>query len=184
MITPDEFMDLRGQHGVLNPLLVAKAGFIQDFDPDRVQGNSIDLRIERVFRVDGGVTIWANGERELPPYIPVGTFLDPKGREMFKFHPDHLYQVEFKEKVDLPHFICALTILRSSMFKSGASSETGLFDSGYRGGTGTVVSVKSPSYIELGASVAQMVFFSSRSAKDYNGYYQDRDDWRVLKGEG
>lgn len=170
--------------GVLNPRYVIERGAISNYSPERIQGNSIDLRVNRVFRIDGGITIYENNERVLPPYEEITPFHDPRvdqsdrrDVEMFSFSRDHLYQVEFFEKVALPEDICAITILRSSLFKSGASGETGLFDSGYEGETGMSLNVKFDSYIERGSAVAQMIFFSTSSAKLYDGRYLDQS-WK------
>lgn len=168
---------------VLNPRDLISQGYITNYDPKLVQGNSIDLRIDRAYKVDGGVTLWRDGHRELPPYVPHETFESPLGQSFFEFSPESLYQVEFMERVEIPEDACSLVVLRSSMFKSGASSEVGLFDSGYKGGCGTVISVKFNSYIEYGAAIAQMIFFSASSAHLYKGFYQNRDDWRVVKEE-
>lgn len=92
---------------------------------------------------------------------------------MYKLEPGQRYQIEFKEQLSLPNDICALTLVRSSMAKSGCTGENGLFDSGYQGGTGMMVSVQDESYIQVGASIAQMIFFETESSRPYNGYYQN-----------
>ena len=58
------------------------------------------------------------------------------------------------------------------MAKSGCTGENGLFDRGYQGAGGMMVSVQAESYIEVGASIAQMLFFEADSSKLYNGFYQ------------
>lgn len=144
--------------------------------PNHIQGNSVDLSVKEVYRIDGGIKIASDGKRELPPYKKVKPKIirwkDGLWRNTFVFSPRHLYQVEFVEQVAIPEDMCGLTFLRSSMFKSGASGETGLFDSGYFGGTGMTISVKFKSQVEVGACIAQMVFFSAESYKMYNGIYQ------------
>ncbi len=125
--------------GVADPRLVVRAGFIQDVSPKQLQGNSIDLKVKDVFRIDGGISLYRSGKRELPEYViqnynPVDF--------MYKLDPQHLYQIEFEETVALPWYLCGITLIRSSMAKSGCSGESGLYDSGYAGSTGMSVSVK------------------------------------------
>ena len=58
------------------------------------------------------------------------------------------------------------------MAKSGCTGENGLFDSGYQGACGMMVSVQEESYIEVGASIAQMLFFYTEASRLYDGFYQ------------
>lgn len=175
-----------GQPGVLNPEKMVRENQITDFDPARIQGNSIDLRIKSVFRIDGGITLHEDNTRELPPYVKEKPFTLPRKNgnvaSYFRLDPQHLYQVEFFESVNLSKDVCALTFLRSSMFKSGASGETGLFDSGYSGGTGMTINVKFQSDIEVGSAIAQLVFFSAISSRSYSGFYRD-GNWKNLSSK-
>lgn len=132
------------------------------------QPNSIDLRIDEVYVIGEGLRLSANGDRELPDYARVEA-----DRGWFKLRSDQLYQIEFEEKVDMPLGVCGITLLRSTMFKSGASGESGLFDSGYRGGTGMTIATRKDVQIERGAPIAQMLFFESEEGSLYSGYYQN-----------
>ena len=91
---------------------------------------------------------------------------------MYRLHPATRYQVEFTAKLNLPEHLCGITLVRSTMAKSGCTGENGLFDSGYEGGCGMMVSVQTESYIEQGASIAQMIFLAANSSKMYSGFYQ------------
>lgn len=163
--------------GVLNPKHIVEAGLIQDFDKDNIKGNSIDLRVKTVYDIQPGL-VMGRDWRRLPNYEE----LSPE-QGSYLLVPGRVYQIEFQERVRLSRRVCALTFLRSTMFKSGSSGETGLFDSGYRGNTGMTVSVVHPTRIELGASIAQMVFLRSHSSKGYDGYYSGRD-WRGAQDSG
>ena len=159
--------------GILNPLEVTKGSYIVDFNPNNIQPNSIDLTVDKVFTMSGTLVLYKDStERKLPDYTPLRTFTY-EGLEMYKLEPGQRYQIEFREQLALPNNICALTLVRSSMAKSGCTGENGLFDSGYHGGTGMMVSVQDESYIQVGASIAQMIFFETESSRPYNGYYQN-----------
>jgi len=158
--------------GVLNPSEVIDRGCIANFRLENVQPNSIDLTVDKVFTMSGTLVLYKDStERKLPDYTPLKTFTY-EGLEMYKLEPGQRYQIEFKEQLNLQGNICALTLVRSSMAKSGCTGENGLFDTGYRGGTGMMVSVQDESYIEVGASIAQMVFLEAAPSRDYNGFYQ------------
>jgi len=159
--------------GILNPLKVVERGCISGVNPNNIQPNSIDLTVDKVFTMSGTLVLYKDStERKLPDYTPLKTFTY-EGLEMYKLEPGQRYQIEFKEQLKLPEDICALTLVRSSMAKSGCTGENGLFDSGYSGGTGMMVSVQDESYIQVGASIAQMIFFEVESSRPYNGYYQN-----------
>lgn len=158
---------------IINPHEIIFSEYITGVNPDNIQPNSIDLTVASVYTISGPLVLFAGKEkrRQLPEYFPLKTFLY-EGVEMFKLEPGYRYQVEFKEVLDLPSSVCGLTLVRSSMAKSGCNGENGLFDSGYKGPCGMMVSVQEESYIEIGASIAQMLFFSTDAAKMYSGFYQ------------
>lgn len=143
--------------------------FLKGWVEENIQPNSYDLRLGRVFRIDGGIKFYANGDKELPPYREQR----PDRNGWFHLVTGSLYQLEFVEIVDLPLDVAAISIMRSSMSKSGASGEVGLYDSGYSGSCGMTVSVRHSCDIERGASVAQLVFFEASACKSYDGDYTD-----------
>lgn len=171
---------LSESRGVIDPLLLIDCGFITGVRAELVQGNSIDLTVRNVYQIDGGVTILKNGHRVIPPYRKIEPEFAIQGaHRVFKFLPQHLYQVEFDQTIQMPRNVMGLTFPRSTMSKSGANCETGLFDSGYQGGIGMTVGVKFESYFEEGAAIAQIAFFRADSNKLYDGYYTN-DQWRKL----
>lgn len=158
---------------VLNPLDVIERGYISNVNRNNIQPNSIDLTVDKVYTMSGTLVLYRDTtNRKLPEYTPLKTFTY-EGLEMYKLEPGQRYQIEFREQLNLREGVCALTLVRSSMAKSGCTGENGLFDTGYRGGTGMMVSVQDESYIEVGASIAQMIFLEADPSKSYNGYYQD-----------
>lgn len=151
----------------------------------QIQPNSIDLTVEKVYEIKGVLALFKDGNRrQLPEYHPIHPFTMeyPEGEsKMFILEPDRRYQVEFNEKLNVPEYLCGITLVRSTMAKSGCSGENGLFDSGYSGPCGMMVSVQDTCYIERGASIAQMIFLKAESSRLYNGYYQNTEsplDWR------
>lgn len=171
---------------VLNPRDLVEQGIVTGVQESCISGNSIDLCIKEVFEITQGIVLHKDGSRRLPDYHRATTVArslhkDGVGRDYWQFVSGKLYQVEFTEQVSLPPDIAGITLMRSSMFKSGAAGEPGLFDSGYTGGTGMSVSVKFTSMVEVGAPIAQMIFLRSDASKSYNGYYQTNDWMRVTQ---
>lgn len=145
-----------------------------NYNEKSFQPNSYDLQTWAVYEICGGVTLYADGSKELPEYRAT----EPEDG-FFTLVPDVLYQVEAHETVKMPHNICGISIMRSSMAKSGASGEIGLYDSGYQGSLGMTVKVKHECRIQEGASIAQVLFFGAMSSHLYEGEYLNAD-WRKI----
>ena len=160
--------------GVINPEHAIALGIIKGPLFEDIQPNSIDLRVSEIYEIQGNLVLYANrNQRELPQYSPIKKFpYSNSVPNMYKLNPGHRYQIEFNAQLEIPADICGVTMVRSTMAKSGCSGENGLFDSGYRGGCGMMISVQSPTYIELDAPVAQILFFKAESHRLYNGFYQ------------
>lgn len=139
-----------------------------DYDPKNCQPNSYDLRTGAIFEICGGVTLYADGGKDLPQYKRV-----PTSQNFFTLFPGVLYQVEALERVEMPEDLCGISIMRSSMAKSGASGEIGLYDSGYKGSLGMTVRVQHLCRIEYAASVAQILFMTADTSCLYEGEYLD-----------
>ena len=155
---------------VLNPQRVASLGVVTDLLQENISCNSIDLRIHRVYEIRGLLDL-TQEERVLPEFVEV------EFDDILELKPHKTYQVEFYEKVHLTSSLCAISILRSTLFKSGASGEVGLYDSGYSGSTGMTITPSIPLRVRRGGSVAQLLVFSCNSNKVYDGFYKD-DNWR------
>lgn len=162
-----------------------------EYKRENVQPNSYDLRLHKVFEIRGGIRFFANGEKQLPPYQEVhpteGLFGYPNPsppEPWFILRKGVLYQLEFYETVSMPSHLAAISVMRSSMSKSGASGEPGLYDSGYIGQCGMTVSVDYQCEIQQGASVAQLIFMTANTSQLYEGEYLDsRWSQRLLDKE-
>jgi dUTP pyrophosphatase len=178
---------------VVNPQWVVDTGYMTGrVEQCLVQPNSLDLTVKDVYEIEGILILQANGERRLPSYTPLSPTTEQvvvcsDGRDhiqflvnVYKLVPGVTYQVEFEQVACLPSTIVGLTFPRSSMSKSGANCECGVFDSGYKGDCGMTLQVSQTCFIERGAAVAQMIFLRADSSRDYQGYYQDKNgSWRT-----
>jgi len=167
---------------IIDPLKIVNENYIANHKESNIQPNSIDLTIAKVYTIHGSLVIYADKEsrRQLPEYTEVKPFLH-EGRLMYKLEPGIRYQVEFQETLAIPSNVCGITLVRSSMAKSGCTGENGLFDSGYYGACGMMVQVQAESFIEVGASIAQMIFFTASTSREYNGFYQGSigpEEWK------
>lgn len=87
------------------------------------------------------------------------------------------YLLVFSETVHLPKSISALVRPRSSLVRSGVSIHTGVWDAGYTGQSGAMMTVSNPDGLHLqeGVRIAQMIFLPLTQADEvgYNGQYQN-----------
>lgn len=160
---------------ILNPRKLRS--ILSKSESSNIGPNSYDLQVETVYEILEGIQIFKDGTRHLPPYREVLPEIDEEGREVFRLRKGHLYQVESIEEVSVPEGVAGITIMRSSMHKSGASGEVGLYDTGYSGKCGMTVSVQFDSIVEKGASIFQLVLFEAREDFLYNGFYKN-EEWK------
>jgi deoxycytidine triphosphate deaminase len=132
-----------------------------------VQSAGVDLKIEKLFMIDGSAYLGTE-ERTLP-----------KPREIdgltFKLAPDTYYLCLTSESVNMPENLIAFILPRSTLFRCGVSLRTAVVDPGYRGAL--TIGIKNEGSQEFrlkrGARIAQIVFCEVKGDADkYSGKYQ------------
>lgn len=170
-----EEIRLKYSRGIVDPRLVIGLNIISEVQEQNIQGNSVDLTVGEVYTSSGDVHLKSSGERKLPTFTLVEPYTSVLGEETYCLQPNEVYQVEFREQVKLPYYLCGITLVRSTLAKSGTSGENGLFDSSYEGSTGMMVTVKNTLYLQKGSPIAQMVFFRSHAkGRPYKGFYKGK----------
>jgi len=157
---------------VINPKQIIEREIITS-EQELVHGpNSVDLKLKTVLRILGGLTVRADGSRDLP--LVEEYKVGPLG--YWQLRPGKVYQLLFEEHVDLPEDVCALTFLRSTFNRSGCVGSSSVFDSGYKGQVGITLATAGETRIEPGARVGQIVFMDAEAAHLYSGFYADGKD--------
>ena len=142
----------------------------------QIQVNGIDFTVREVaeFSSEPGAIDFDNSERRTPRTTPVPT--DGEGWWQL---PSGTFWILYNELVNIPADIFAMARTRSSLLRSGAQIGTALWDSGYSGRSGSLLSVQNPAGIRLrkNARVLQLVFFGLdvASASTYSGRYQNEN---------
>lgn len=96
-------------------------------------------------------------------------------RPVVCFELDHSVYYNFGSnfKIDVKEGYMATLTVRSSLNRNAVLVTSGVWDTGYRGTVGgTIHNQAGITHIEVGARVAQIVFFRADSAKLYDGQYQ------------
>ena len=163
MILNDENLRILIEHGMIENIL--------DIDV-QVTPNGIDLTLKKVEKFTGsGCIDFTNEERKLPateeiPFTDGWVHLSPG-----------CYEVTFNEVVTIPRDAVALARPRSSLLRSGATTESAVWDAGFHGVSISLLVVYNPHGISLqkNARLLQLFFvkMSQEAQKTYQGIYQE-----------
>ena len=140
----------------------------------QIQMNGVDLTLAEVSRFGAGRgrVDFDNSSRRVPSPEPLAP--DRDGVHRLAAGP---YWVRYNEVVNVPADVFAIGRTRSSLLRSGAQIGTALWDSGYRGRSGSLLTVHHPDGLELArnARILQLVFFrlAAPAERTYAGAYQD-----------
>jgi deoxycytidine triphosphate deaminase len=134
---------------------------------ENVQGAGYDLKIEKLFLVDGPGFLGTE-ERRLPELREVEELT-------FKLAPDKYYLCLTRESVNMPEDLIAFILPRSTLFRCGVSLRTAVVDPGYKGALTLGIKNEGAREFKLkqGARIAQIVFSEVKGdAAKYRGKYQ------------
>ncbi len=161
--------ELRRRLGAAPPLLSGLP------DPEiQIQMNGVDLTLAEVaaFGSGPGRVDFDNRTRR----TPAPEAIPPDSDGVWRLS-EGAYWIRYNEIVSIPADIFALGRTRSSLLRCGAQIGTALWDSGYRGRSGSLLTIHHQDGIELtrNARVLQLVFFLLPAPADrsYAGAYQD-----------
>jgi deoxycytidine triphosphate deaminase len=168
---------------IINPQKIVQEGWVQNVDDsNQIQPNGIDLRLDKVFLVEGcGKITIDNKNRILAPEVEVKPFpiAIAKNNEcyetlFYKLEAGRAYSFIFKEFVKVPVNAAAWIIQRSTVNRCGTWVYSSLYDSGFENYAGAYARPANPIEIEKGARVAQIVFWEAQSASMYDGVYKGK----------
>jgi dUTP pyrophosphatase len=150
------------------------------FDLDiQLAPNGFDLTVASIFEFDTpGALDFSNKERE----VPEGKIINPQKRvPEDKFGWWNLkigvYKIRTNETVNMPDNLAAIAFPRSSLLRSGAFTQTAVWDAGFKGRSEFILLVQNPKGIMLkqNARIAQLVFTKiNKTDKIYEGIYQEQ----------
>jgi deoxycytidine triphosphate deaminase len=136
-----------------------------DVDPEQVQPNGVDLRLDAVYEQTGTGRVGTDGKtvgerREREPED--GRYrLEPGG-----------YVVRYADTVRIPEGHVGFLYPRSSLLRNSCMLNTAVWDAGYEGRGEGLLQVHHAVELEVGARVAQLVLAEADHADTYDGSYQ------------
>ena len=133
----------------------------------------IDLSLSSVHQCHGGSVVYADGTHIDPEIFQEIKTVQVDGRECWMLEPG-TYAINFNEGCKIPAYAAGFIIHRSSLYRTGNSIVSPVWDPGYATDQmGTVLIVNVRLIVERNARVAQMVIHTTDGdAELYDGQWQ------------
>lgn len=138
-----------------------------DYEDDpAIQPNAIDLRIDKVWQMQGEFTIDEETKNHRKKYL-----IEPDCDGYYKLQKG-TYEISMQGKITMGHDEGGFIITRSTLNRNGCFLSTGWFDSGYEGSMGSCLHVNGgPLKIKRGTRVGQFLLWKSETLHQYDGDY-------------
>jgi len=146
---------------------------VEDLDvATQLQPSGIDLRVDRVQWLVSGASL---GVADLARVPAAREDVAPDADSWWTLGPG-AYVVTYRERVNVPSDMVALSTPRSSLLRSGVMLYSAVWDAGYSGrGEGLLSVMNRHGYrLQRGARILQLVFFrlSAPASEAYRGRYR------------
>lgn len=136
-----------------------------------IQPNAVDLRVEKIFRMDLDKTFVIGEENGKETKQHRGsTELNPDNEGYWYLNPGS-YEIIMENIIQVGPDEAGWVITRSTLNRNGLFITSGLYDSGYHGVMAGALHVTAPAKIKKGTRVGQFLLFTSQSLKKYDGDY-------------
>jgi deoxycytidine triphosphate deaminase len=167
----------------LNGKQIVEQGIITKVVNDNcIQQVGVDLELIKVEQVLGGGFIPKEGKTQLAARIEVKPEDQPNGTQLWFLEPG-VYDITMAQGCKIPANQRLRIVQRSSFLRNGAILSSSMFDPGFETeNIGTILHVKLPMVIEVGARVGQAYVSTVNAVGEdymYNGQFQQdkqRDD--------
>lgn len=146
--------------------------------PEDIQPNAQDLRLARVFAMDGAFYIDEDSKSHRDKYE-----LEPDESGVYTLIGGS-YEVQFEGIVEIGEDEAGFVITRSTLNRNGLFITSGLYDSGYKGAMAGALHVSGGlAQIKKGTRVAQFLIWKAEALHAYNGSYGFNADGTVKAAE-
>ena len=139
---------------------------ITPFNEGDVQPNAVDIRLERVLKVQPDVFELSEESKKHRSSVEL------KAEDGFWTIPPGVYDVLFDARVIIASGECGWVIPRSTLLRNGVTVNSGLYDSGYAGVVGAMMEVRvSDMRVTVNARVGQFILTQAATQSMYSGDY-------------
>jgi dUTP pyrophosphatase len=146
--------------------------FFENLEEEQIQQCGIDLRVWKIFKIEGeGVIDFSNEKRKLPNYVEV---FNSEKDECIKLESG-VYIVKVADYIKIPENVAGFAYPRSSLLRMGATLYSAVHDPGYEGRPEYLMQVFNPITIYRYARIAQIVFVECKDVRGvYEGIYKGK----------
>lgn len=145
----------------------ASKSTLTNVQPDDVQPNAVDLRVDKIFQIKSGEFILDEEQKV------------HRGSDELTVHDDgywHLntgaYEIIMENIIDVGQGEAGFVITRSTLNRNGVFITSGLYDSGYNGVMAGCLHVTCGKFkLKKGTRVGQFLLFDSETLGMYDGDY-------------
>ena len=136
-----------------------------------IQPNAVDLRVEKIFRMDltKPFVIGEENGKEFKQHRG-STELTPDEEGYWYLNPGS-YEIIMENIINVGSEEAGWVITRSTLNRNGLFITSGLYDSGYNGVMAGALHVTAAAKIKKGTRVGQFLLFKSQALKAYDGDY-------------
>lgn len=156
--------------------LVEQHIIIGSIEDENIQQHGVDLNLGKVQRIIGKGFIPREGKTQLAERVDVVPIqIEGSDKYVWDLLPGS-YDITFLQGCKVPEDKMLLIRQRSSLLRNGTLLHSSCFDAGYEcSQIGTVMHVRVPIVIEVGARVAQIYAHNSNKVENlYDGQFQGK----------
>ena len=157
---------------VINPEVAVQKGWIKNVGENCLQPNSIDVRINKLFRITQGLTIGID-TKSPASWVEEDVYNEEHFFYLDAFTP---YQFEGIERINVPKNVCMRLYMRSTLGRQGVFIGASFWDAGFSNYIGAAIYPFRAAQIQKGSRIAQVVFMEAPSCKLYTGQYNKKND--------
>ena len=140
---------------------------LTDIDKECVQPNAVDLRIDKVFRINETAFILSEDFKAHRGSVEI----QPNVDGWFTLAPGH-YEVIMKNNITVGSNEAGWVITRSTLNRNGVFLTSGLYDTGYSGVMAAAMHVTvGVAEIQKGTRIGQYLSFAAEALHNYEGSY-------------
>lgn len=140
---------------------------LSEIDEDSIQPNAIDLRLDRVFRMEDIFKLDEEGK----VHRKKTELLLSSDNEWHKLTPG-TYEITFKGIISMGPDEAGYVITRSTLNRNGVFITSGLYDSGYEGSMAACLHVHGGEFwVKPGTRLGQFILWKSQAVSSYDGDY-------------
>lgn len=153
-------------------MIIHSSTIATNVDEQMIQPNAIDLRIASIEELSPTTRPLNLSEGIPKQFVPRNTV--PLVNHQWRLYGGRTFDVLSSSSVVVPEGMCGWLVLRSTFARNGCILQSGLYDAGYDGPIGGILTV--PHYLETltltpGTRFAQFILAKAETEKLYDGFY-------------